>query len=91
MPEQTQSLPVAPGQTLQSWYTKPQVLIPAVGVGYLLLNKKTRKPALIGGGALLIYNGLRWKSSGDGLNEEIGKWALGAGGLLLFLGLRSKR
>ena len=91
MPEQTQTLPVAAGQTLQSWYTKPQVLIPAVGVGYLLLNKKTRKSALIGGGALLVYTGIRWKNEGFGMTEGIGKLALGAGGLLLFLGLRSKR
>jgi hypothetical protein len=86
MPEQTQSLPVAAGM---SWNTK--ALIPAAGIGYLLLNKKTRKPALIGAGALLVYTGIRWKNEGFGMTEGIGKLALGAGGLLLFLGLRSKR
>ena len=86
MPEQTQSLPVAAGQ---SWNTK--ALIPAAGIGYLLLNRKTRKSALIGGGALLVYTGVRWKRSGDGMGEGFGNWAMGAGGLLLFLGLRSKR
>jgi hypothetical protein len=86
MPEQTQSLPVAAGQ---SWNTK--ALIPAAGIGYLLLNRKTRKPALIGAGALLVYTGIRWKNEGFGMTEGIGKLALGAGGLLLFLGLRSKR
>ena len=86
MPEQTQSLPVAAGM---SWSSK--VLIPAAGIGYLLLNRKTRKSALIGGGALLVYTGIRWKRIGDGMGEGFGNWAMGAGGLLLFLGLRSKR
>ena len=35
-------------QLIGKWYAKPQVLIPAAGIGYLLLNKKTRKTALLG-------------------------------------------
>ena len=84
MPEQTQSLPVPPAQTLQNWYTRPKTLaVLAIG-GYILLNRKTRKPALIGGGALMLMSGLK-DTSGPG-----GAFAI-AGGLLLFLGLRSKR
>ena len=84
MPEQTQSLPVAAGQTLQNWYTRPKTLaVLAIG-GSILLNRKTRKPALIGGGTLMLMSGLK-DTSGPG-----GAFAI-AGGLLLFLGLRSKR
>ena len=89
MPEQNQSLPVA-GQTIQKWYTKPQVLLPAAGVGYLLLNKKTRKPALLVGGAFFIYKGIKSQGSGDGLTEAFGRGALGLGAALIFFGLRSK-
>ena len=78
-------------QTSQKWYTKPQVLIPAAGIGYLFLNKKTRKTALLVGGAYSIYNGLRWRSSGDGLNEKIGQAALGLGAALIFFGLRKRK
>jgi hypothetical protein len=30
-------------QTAQKWYAKPQVLAATAAIGYLLLNKKTRK------------------------------------------------
>ena len=84
MAEQNQSLPVAAGQTLQNWYTRPKTLaVLAIG-GSILLNRKTRKPALIGGGALLLIDGLK-EPSGPGRAIAL------AGGLLLFLGLRSKR
>ena len=86
MGDQLQSL-----QTPQRWYAKPQVLIPAAGIGYLLLNKKTRKTALLGGGAFFIYNGFRMRSSGDGLSEAFGKAALGLGAALIFFGLRKKK
>lgn len=35
-----------PVQGIQKWYAKPQVLVPAAALGYLLLNKKTRKSGL---------------------------------------------
>jgi hypothetical protein len=78
-------------QLIGKWYAKPQVLIPAAGIGYLLLNKKTRKTALLGGGALFIYNGFRMRSSGDGLSEAFGKGALALGAALIFFGLRTKK
>lgn len=33
------------------------MLIPAAGIGYLLLNKKTRKKTLTGGGSILVAIG----------------------------------
>lgn len=83
MPEQTQSLPVAAGQTIQKWYTRPSTLAALAIGGSILVSKKTRKPALIGGGALLLIDGLK-EPSGPGRAIAL------AGGLLLFLGLRSK-
>lgn len=83
MPEQNQPLPVA-GQTIQKWYTRPSTLAALAIGGSLLMSKKTRKPLLIGGGALMLASGLK-DTSGPG-----GAFAIG-GGLLLFLGLRSKK
>ncbi len=83
MPEQNQSLTTPAGQTVQKWYTRPSTLAALAIGGSVLLSKKTRKPALIGGGALMLINGLK-DTSGPG-----GMFAIG-GGLLLFLGLRSK-
>jgi hypothetical protein len=40
MGDQTQQM------VIQKWYTKPQVLIPAAALGYMVYNKKTRKTAL---------------------------------------------
>lgn len=92
MPEQNQSLSqgTPPGTVLQKWYTKPQVLIPTAGIGYLLLNKKTRKTALLVGGAYFIYNGFRLRNSTDGFSQAFGDGALGLGAALIFFGLRSK-
>lgn len=73
-----------PVQATQKWYTRPSTLAALAIGGSILLNKKTRKPALIGGGALMLMSGLK-DTSGPG-----GAFAI-AGGLLLFLGLRSKR
>lgn len=46
---------IQPVQGIQKWYAKPQVLIPAAGIGYLLLNKKTRKIALYAAAAGAAY------------------------------------
>ena len=78
-------------QATQKWYSKPQVLIPAAGIGYLLLNKKTRKKTLTGGGAILLaigaYNYITSKNDplkGLNLLPAI------AGGVMLALGRFSK-
>lgn len=78
-------------QTSQKWYTKPQVLIPAAGIGYLLLNKKTRKTALLGGGAFFIYNGFRMRSYGDRMSVAFGNAGMGLGAALIFFGLRKRK
>jgi hypothetical protein len=44
-------------QVTQKWYTKPQVLIPAAALGYMIYNKKTRKKTLTGGGSILMAIG----------------------------------
>ena len=79
-----------PVQPIQKWYTKPQVLVPAAAAGYLLLNKKTRKPVLTAGGAYLLFIGMRGITSNDGFSQGFGRLFAGAGGLLLWLGLRKK-
>jgi len=84
MAEQNQSLPTPAGQTIQKWYTRPSTLAALAIGGSILVSKKTRKPALIGGGALMLMSGLK-DTSGPG-----GMFAI-AGGLMLFLGLRSKK
>ena len=77
-----------PVQTIQKWYAKPQVLVPAAALGYLLLNKKTRKKTLTGGGAILVaiggYSGITERK-----NETLSglyKLPLIAGGIMIFLG-----
>lgn len=81
-----------PIQPTQKWYAKSQVLIPAAGVGYLFLNKKTRKMALLGGGTFLILMGLKTRSEGDDtLSKGFGNMALGIGGALIFFGLRKNK
>jgi hypothetical protein len=79
-------------QTAQKWYAKPQVLVPAAALGYLLLNKKTRKKTLTGGGWILLaiggYSGITERK-----NETLSglyKLPLIAGGALLALGYFSK-
>ena len=44
-------------QVTQKWYTKPQVLIPAAALGYMIYNKKTRKTGLyvLAAGAAYVY------------------------------------
>lgn len=84
MPEQNQSLTGPGGQPARrNFYTNPKVLIPAIGIGYLLLNKKTRKPALIFGGSALIYGAIR----GEGWLNVL----YYPGAIMLFLGLGSKK
>lgn len=78
-------------QSIQKWYTRPQFLVPAAGVGYLLLNKKTRKPALTAGGAILTIMGLTSMREGsDSLSTGFGRIFMAAGVGLLWLGLRKK-
>ena len=79
-------------QTAQKWYAKPQVLIPAAGLGYLLLNKKTRKKTLLGsGGIIFAYGAYVYFSSGDdGFSRGIARIILTAGGGVLALGYFSK-
>ena len=75
-------------QQIGKWYAKPQVLIPAAGLGYLLLNKKTRKKTLTSGGLILLaiggYSGITERK-----NETLSglyKLPFIAGGVMLALG-----
>ena len=77
-------------QAIQKWYTKPQVLVPAAAAGYLLLNKKTRKPLLTTAGAVLAVMGVSSYREGDDLGKGFGKLFMAAGAGLLWLGLRKK-
>ena len=78
-------------QQIGKWYAKPQVLIPAAGLGYLLLNKTTRKKTLTGGGSILMAVGGFYyiTSRGDSLR---GLFLLPviAGGIMLSFGKLSK-
>lgn len=75
-----------PGQTIQKWYAKPQVLISVAGVGYLFLNKKTRKMALLASGALLTYDGFTQRD--NYFAGSYGNAAIAIGGTLLFFGMK---
>jgi len=78
-------------QTAQKWYAKPQVLVPAAALGYLLLNKKTRKKTLLyGGGIIFAYGVSTYFSSDDGMTKGFGKLFMTAGGGVLALGYFSK-
>jgi hypothetical protein len=78
-------------QLIGKWYAKPQVLVPAAAIGYLLLNKKTRKKTLTGGGSILMAVGGFYyiTSRGDSLR---GLFLLPviAGGIMLSFGKLSK-
>ena len=80
-----------PVQSIQKWYTKPQVLVPAAGIGYLLLNKKTRKPAIALAGAAVTVMGITSYKSKEGLGQAIGRVFIPAGAALLWYGLRKKK
>jgi hypothetical protein len=78
-------------QTAQNWYAKPQVLVPAAALGYLLLNKKTRKKALLyGGGIIFAYGTYVYFSSDDSFAKGFAKLFMTAGGGVLALGYFSK-
>ena len=78
-------------QTAQKWYAKPQVLIPAAGLGYLLLNKKTRKKTLLyGGGIIFAYGAYVHFSSKDDFGKGFARLFMAAGGGVLALGYFSK-
>lgn len=78
-------------QTSQKWYTKPQVLIPAAGIGYLLLNKKTRKKTLTGGGGILLaIGGITYITGKDDPLRGLSILPAIAGGVMLALGYFSK-
>jgi hypothetical protein len=48
-------------QLIGKWYAKPQVLVPAAGLAYMIYNKKTRKTGLyiLAAGAAYVYYSLR--------------------------------
>ena len=78
-------------QPAQKWYAKPQVLVPAAAIGYLILNKKTRKKTLLYGGAIIFaYGAYTYFSSDDGMAKGFGKLFMTAGGGVLALGYFSK-
>jgi hypothetical protein len=78
-------------QTAQKWYAKPKVLVPAAAIGYLLLNKKTRKKTLQGGGAILLaVGGFTYISSKDDPLRGLSLLPAIAGGVMLALGYFSK-
>ena len=78
-------------QTVQKWYAKPQVLVPAAALGYLLLNKKTRKKTLLyGGGIIFAYGAYTYFSGDDGMTKGFGPLFMTTGGGVLALGYYSK-
>jgi hypothetical protein len=80
-----------PVQAIQKWYANPQVLIPAAAIGYLLLNKKTRKKTLIyGGRILLVGGGSAYIFSKEGYLRGLYLFPAVAGGIMIALGSFSK-
>ena len=78
-------------QQIGKWYAKPKVLIPAAGLGYLILNKKTRKKTLLyGGGIVFAYGAYVYFSSDEGFSRGIARIIMTAGGGVLALGYFSK-
>lgn len=78
-------------QLMGKWYAKPQVLVPAAAIGYLLLNKKTRKKTLTGGGSILVaIGGYLYISSKDDPLRGLTLLPAIAGGVMLALGYFSK-
>ena len=67
------------------------MLAPAAAIGYLLINKKTRKKALLyGGGIIFAYGAYTYSSSNDGMTKGFGKLFMTAGGGVLALGYLNK-
>ena len=78
-------------QLIGKWYAKPQVLVPAAALGYLLLNKKTRNKTLTGGGSILVaIGGYYYISSKDDPLRGLTLLPVIAGGVMLALGYFSK-
>ena len=78
-------------QPAQKWYAKPQVLVPAAAIGYLILNKKTRKKTLTGGGSILVaIGGFTYITDKDGPFRGLSILIAIAGGAMLALGRFSK-
>ena len=78
-------------QLIGKWYAKPQVLIPAAAIGYLILNKKTRKKTLTGGGSILVaIGGYYYITSKDDTLRGLNLLPAIAGGVMLALGYFSK-
>ena len=78
-------------QQIGKWYAKPQVLIPAAGLGYLILNKKTRKKTLTNGGLILVaIGGYYYITAKDDPLRGLTLLPAIAGGVMLALGYFSK-
>ncbi len=78
-------------QLIGKWYAKPQVLVPAAAIGYLILNKKTRKKTLTGGGSILVaIGGYYYITSKDDPLRGLTLLPAIAGGVMLALGYFSK-
>jgi hypothetical protein len=78
-------------QLMGKWYAKPQVLVPAAAIGYLLLNKKTRKKTLTGGGSILVaIGGYLYITSKDDPLRGLNLLPAIAGGVMIALGRFSK-
>jgi hypothetical protein len=78
-------------QLMRKWYAKPQVLVPAAAIGYLLLNKKTRKKTLTGGGSILVaIGGYLYITSKDDPLRGLNLLPAIAGGVMIALGRFSK-
>jgi len=80
-----------PVQVLGSKYSNPKLWIPAAAIGYLLLNKKTRKKTLLyGGGIIFSYGAYTYFSNNEGMTKGFGKLFMTAGGGVLALAYFSK-
>lgn len=78
-------------QLMGKWYAKPQVMVPAAAIGYLLLNKKTRKKTLTGGGSILVaIGGYLYITGKDDTLRGLNLLPAIAGGVMLALGYFSK-
>ena len=77
-------------QTAQKWYAKPQVLVPAAAIGYLILNKKTRKKTLTGGGSILMAVGGYYYITSKSDLRGLFLLPVIAGGIMLSFGKLSK-
>jgi hypothetical protein len=79
-----------PVQAVGKWYAKPQVLAATAAIGYLLLNKKTRKKTLTGGGSILMAIGGYYYITSKGDLRGLYLLPVVAGGIMLSFGSLSK-